>query len=213
MLLSSSLSYAQIVKSIGIKSGITLSNQYWEDSQLSFYYNFESSPGIYEAISVAFIDKEYWEVAAELGIYQSNSKAVVNPFINYEPYEMKFRDMDFKFGFITISPVVKLKIPVLSFTPYLLLAPRMDYYYSGVSNSMGNIYKSDIHKPVWGFTIGEGVAYRIKNISLFAEYQFFYSFNDLIEKSAVYPMFAERDKVKTNTHIISLGINYHFTKK
>jgi hypothetical protein len=213
LLISSNLSYAQIVKSIGIKSGITLSNQNWKVIELGPYYNFESSSGYYEALSLAFIDKEYWEVAAEVGLYQSNSKAVINPFVNYEPYDTKYGGMDFKFGFLSISPVYKFKIPIKSFTPYVLLAPRMDYYFSALSNTLGNAYKSDIRKPIWGFSIGEGISYRLNNISFLAEYQFFYSFNPLIDHPSYDPHYSIQDIIQSNTHIISLGIKYHFIKK
>jgi len=212
MLICGGYSYAQIVKSIGIKSGITFSNQNWKVIQLSPFYNFESSRGYYEALSLAFIDKEYWEVAAELGIYQSNSKAEINPFVNYEPYDTKFGGKDIKFGFLSISPVIKFKIPLKSFTPYILLAARMDYYFSALSNSLGNDYKSDIRKPIWGFSIGEGISYRLNNISFLAEYQFFYSFDPLIDHPSSDPNFTIQDIMKSNTHVISLGIKYHFTK-
>jgi hypothetical protein len=54
LLLSCSISYSQIVKSIGIKSGITLSNQSWEDTHLSNDHVFNASPGFYEAITFDF---------------------------------------------------------------------------------------------------------------------------------------------------------------
>ena len=211
MLISTGLSYSQIIKGIGIKSGFTLSNQYWEDTKFSYDYNFVTTPGYYEAITIDFISKEYWELSADLGIYQSGSKSEISPFSGFT-YET-LKDFNFKFGFITLSPVAKFKIPINSFTPYLLVAPRFDYYNADVSNKFANSFQSTIRKPIWGFTVGEGVAYKIKNFSLFAEYQFFYSFNYLMDEPATYPnYYVTRDKVKTNTHVISLGLKYHFTK-
>ena len=213
LLLSSSISYSQIVKSIGIKSGITLSNQSWEDTHLSNDHVFNASTGFYEAITFDFIDKEYWQISADLGIYQSASKSEMSPFPSYT-FENN-PTFDFRFGFITLSPAIKLKIPIKSFTPYILFAPRLDYYYSKLSNMYVTYLNFEVNKLIYGFTIGEGVAYNIKNISIFAEYQFLYSFNNLMDKSFFYQNSyrdSSNDRVKTNTHVISLGIKYHFKK-
>lgn len=203
----------QIIKSIGIKSGISLSNQSWEDTHLSNDHVFNASTGIYEAITFDFIDKEYWQFSADLGIYQSASKSEKSPFPSYT-FESN-PSFDFKFGFITFNPAFKFKIPLKSFTAYALIAPRVDYYYSKLSNNQVDALYMEVNKLVYGFNIGEGLAYNIKNISIFAEYQFFYSFNNLMDKSFFYENSygdSSNDRVKTNTHVISLGIKYHFTK-
>ncbi|MFZ4398664.1 MAG: outer membrane protein [Bacteroidales bacterium] len=211
IMICSGISYAQIVKNIGIKSGITFSNQYWEKTQISTFFMFETSAAMYEAITLDFIDKQYWELSSDFGCYQSGVKTKLNPFINYNPPELHMTEDKFKYGFISISPVIKFKIPVNSFTPYILLAPRMDYYYSALGDKVNN--ESDVIKPIWGFTVGEGVEYRKENISIFAEYQFMYCFNNFIEQIVSYPFNNETETIKINTHVISLGVKYHFTKK
>ena len=211
LLLSCSISYSQIVKSIGIKSGITLSNQSWENTQFSYDYNFVTRPGLYEAITLDFIEKEFWQLSLDLGIYQSVSKLEVNPFggntMEVHP------EFNFKFGFITASPVLKLKIPIKSFTPYLIIAPRIDYFVSDLGNKGDKYFGFDINKPSFGFSIGEGVEYKLNKFSLFVEYQFFYSFNYLYDQPAYYPSYQViNDRMKTNSHIISLGLKYYFKK-
>lgn len=204
---------AQIIKSIGIKSGISFSNQSWEDTHLSNDYIFNASPGLYEAITFDFIDKEYWQLSADLGIYQSASKSEISSFPSYTIES--YHSFDFKFGFITFNPAFKFKIPLKSFTAYALLAPRLDYYSSKFSNSQIDALYMETNKLIYGFNIGEGLAFNIKNISIFAEYQFFYSFNNLIDKSFFYQNSygdSSNDRVKTNTHVISLGIKYRFKK-
>lgn len=213
LLISSSISYSQIIKSIGVKSGITLSNQSWEDTRLSNDYVFNASPGIYEALSLDFMDKKYLQLSADIGLYQSASKSELSPFPSFTNEMMG--EFNFKFGFITVSPVIKLKIPIKLFTPYVLFAPRLDYYYSKFSNKEVNYFNLEVNKLIYGFNIGEGVACNFKNISIFAEYQFFYSFNNIMDKSFFYSTDygdSNNDRVKTNTHVISLGIKYHFTK-
>lgn len=208
-----SISHSQIIKSVGIKSGISLSNQSWENTHLSNDYIFNASPGLYEAITFDFIDKEYWQLTADLGIYQSASKSEISPFPSYTHEVMQ--EFNFAFGFITVNPAFKLKIPLKSFTAYALLAPRLDYYSSKFSNSQIDALYMETNKLIYGFNIGDGLAFNIKNISIFAEYQFFYSFNNLIDKSFFYQNSygdSSIDRVKTNTHVISLGIKYSFKK-
>ena len=207
-MISSILSYTQIVKSIGIKSGVTLSNHDWLHS-VFYNRNFEVVPGFYGAITTDIVSKEFWEIYVDLGYYQSCTKNVLNE------YSMNTTEMtpaiNYRFDFITISPVFRLKTHLKAFTPYIFAGPRMDYYLAEFNNDNALFFKNDINKAIFGFTIGEGLAYRIKNISVFAEYQFFYCFSYMIDKPAEFATSTiERDQVKFNTHIISAGFKYHF---
>jgi len=213
LLISFSISYSQVVKNFGLKSGITLSNQSWEETHLSNDYVFNASPGLYEAFTFDFMDKEFWQLSADIGFYQSASKSERSPFPSY--IHEANSSFNFKFGFIFVNPVIKLKIPIKSFTPYILFAPRFDYYYSKFSNNETNYFNIEVNKFIYGFNIGEGVAYNFKKISFFAEYQFMYSFNNIMDKSFFYGNYygdSSNDRLKTNTHVISLGIKYHFVK-
>ena len=106
LIVSSSLSYSQIIKGIGIKSGISLSNQDWVHSIYSYNRNFNLMPGIYEAITVDFISKKHWELSAEIGYYQSNSKNELNIYsINIS--EVAPGD-NLCFGFISFFNIIKI---------------------------------------------------------------------------------------------------------
>ena len=70
-------------------------------------------------------------------------------------------------------------------------------------------------KPIWGFNVGEGVSYKINDISISLEYQFLYSYNYVIDKPIDDPSIAlyynlTRETLRTYTHVISLGLKYHF---
>jgi len=208
LLISSSVSYTQIVKSIGIKSGVTFSNQDWLHS-VFYNRNFEVVPGFYGAITADIVSKKFWELYIDLGYYQSCTKNVLNEY-SLNTTEMT-PDIKYRFDFITVSPAFRLKTQIKAFTPYIFAGPRMDYYIAELNNDNAIFFKDDINKAIFGFTIGEGLAYRFKNISISAEYQFLYCFSYLLDKPAVYATSTiERDQIKFKTHIISLGIKYHF---
>ncbi|MFZ4398665.1 MAG: outer membrane protein [Bacteroidales bacterium] len=211
LLINCSLAYSQIVKSIGIKTGVSLSNQDWLHT--AFYdRNFEVLPGVYGAITADIVSKEFWELSLDLGYYQSRSKNVRNKY-SLNTQETNY-DINFRFDFITISPILRFKTKLKAFTPYIFTGPRMDYYIPELNNDNIIYFKEDINKPIFGFTIGEGLAYGFKNISIFAEYQFFYSFTYLIDQPALFATSTiSRDRVKFNSHIINLGIKYHFKNK
>ena len=215
--LVSSLSYSQIIKSVGIKGGITISSQNWENSIMDYYYTFNTSPSMYSVITADFIMKEYWDVSADLGFYKSSNQTSKNPF---NPYTFVFPpDKLLSFGFFTFSPYLRLKVPLNSFIPYVFFGPRVDYYNSNLSSNDAKSFNDQITtKPMYGFNVGEGISYKINNVTIFAEYQFLYSFNYLINQPnpdtlvSIYSQYYDisRIKTKTTTHVITLGLKYYF---
>jgi opacity protein-like surface antigen len=211
MLFLSCFSYSQIIKSIGFKSGVSLSNQKWEHSLMSYGRTFNTFAGYYSVINADFIKKENWELGIDFGFYKSCNKS------EDDPYDLNTQEQvgmtDIRIGFLTFSPILKLKTQLKSFTPYLIAGPRIDYFVSRLSNDFVKGMEADINKTQFGFNIGEGILYNFNNFSIFAEYQFFYSFTKLIDKPALLAsQFISRDVIKINSHIISLGLKYHFTK-
>lgn len=211
ILLSTSFISAQVIKSIGIKSGMALSNQKWQYSQFDQLFKVENHTGFYGVITADFITKPHWELSVDLGYYQ-NFGRVVNEITPYKLTEIG-EEFDMKYGFITLSPIVKFKTSFHSFTPYLCFGPRMDNFISGLSNDGANFFKTEVSKTLWGINYGIGISYSLHTISIIVEYQYFYSFNYMINQAAkissdtfIY------DKVKFNSQILSLGIKYHFKK-
>ncbi len=212
-LICSNYSYSQIIKSIGLKSGISLSNQKWEFSFINNETIINQLAGIYNVITIDFIKKQNWDLAADFGFYQSCSKIDANPYLFYENTKEFQGNFKQRFGFLTFSPILRFKTQIKSFTPYIQFGPRFDYYTSLFSNENADSWKNEINKTQYGFHIGEGAAYNFKNFSILAEYQFFFNFNKLFDKPTIYPTETfKREIIKTNSHIISLGLKYHFTK-
>ena len=183
---------------------------------MDYYYKFNTTPGLYSVITTDIISKEYWDVSADIGIYKSINKTTINPF-NFNTNEYP-SNLFLRFGFFTFSPYFKLKIPLKSFTPYIFIGPRMDYYYPKLSSDDANSFKDQItKKPIWGFNVGEGIAYKLNRISIFAEYQYMYSFSYLIDipgYTATDPMYGfytvNPKRLKISTHIITVGLKYYF---
>jgi len=183
---------------------------------MDYYYKFTTTPGLYGVITTDIISKEFWDVAADLGFYKSSNQTSINPYnFNTNDYPA---NMLLSFGVLTFSPYFKLKIPVKSFTPYIFIGPRIDYYYSKLSSDDANSFNDQItKKPLLGFNVGEGIAYKINRLSIFAEYQYMFSFNYLIDipgytasdpKYGFYTVNPQR--LKINTHVVTLGFKYYF---
>lgn len=214
MFFISSFSYSQIIKSIGFKSGLALSNQKWEYSTFTNELITNQLTCTYNVITIDFIKKQNWDLALDLGFYQNGSIINENPYYFIDNTREYIGDIKHRFGFLTFSPILRFKTQIKSFTPYIQFGPRFDFYTSFFSNDYADYFNNEINKTQYGFHIGEGVAYNLNNFSVFAEYQFFYSFTKLIDKPALLPsQFISRDIVKINTHIISLGIKYYFKKE
>lgn len=214
MFFISSFSYSQIIKSIGFKSGLALSNQKWEYSFMNNEIIIKQLAGAYNVITLDFIKKQHIDLALDLGFYQSGSIKDKNPYFYLENTKEFAGEVKYRFGFFTFSPILRFKTQIKSFTPYIQFGPRFDYYTPFFSNDNTDYLKDDINKSQFGFHIGEGLAYNFKNFSILAEYQFFFNFNKLLDKPAIYPTETfKRELIKINTHIISLGIKYYFKKE
>lgn len=200
---------AQIIKSVGIKSGISLSDQSWKYSLYYQLYSIKSSIGLYDVITADFIIKKHWDIAADFGIYKSRGKS-----LNEEMHTHEVNNFTNKLSFLTFSPNLKLKTDFYHFTPYITIGPRMDYYLNDLSEV--NVSDKIVFKPLQiGFNAGIGLNYHINNIALIAEYQYLYNFTNIIDQAALLPVPEDnvtRDVVKINNHIISLGIKYNFNK-
>ena len=224
LFLVNSLSFSQTISSIGFKCGVSISNQYWEYVQLSYLENFNIKTGYYGVLTADFLNKEYWAIMADVGFYQSNNTTTYNPYTFYKQSEQPTL-FNFKFSFLTFSPSLKVKVPIKYFTPYIFIGPRIDYYSTKYSNSSyfypnssysgTDTYFSDqiTKKPIYGFNVGEGISYQFKRFSILAEYKFMYSFTYIIDNPAYDTYYYSSNRVKTNAHIISLGLKYNFTKK
>ena len=216
IVISSSFSYSQILNSIGFKGGVSLSNHNWNDTFWQPYFNFTPIPSFYGVVSAEFVNKEHWNIMTDLGYYQSGSNVVFNPnTFRYFGLESSPGETKFTISFITFSPAIKLKTQINKITPFIFIGPRVDYYNTALNKNEIIYYSNDItHKPIWGFNIGEGFCYRIKRFSIIAEYKFLYSFTYIIDRPDHYSYpDIPRDRLKTSTHVISIGLKYHFNKK
>ena len=81
ILFINSMLFSQIIKSIGIKSGLSISNQKWEHSQINNKKIIKLLAGNYNVITIDFIKKQNWDLAADFGFFQSCSKIDANPYL------------------------------------------------------------------------------------------------------------------------------------
>ena len=174
---------------------------------------FLTKTGYYGVLTADFINKEYWDLMLDFGFYQSNNTTDLNQY-NYFLVHESYPTSNLSIGFYTISPSFKLIFPVKKLTPYIFLGPRLDYYNEKFNNIRSDIYFEDkiTKKTIWGFNVGEGFCYRIKRFSIIAEYKFMYSFTYLFDMPSSYNDYHARNTLKTYTHVVSLGLKYHFTK-
>ncbi len=211
ILIFSSFSFVkgQIIKSIGIKSGISLSNQSWDYSPYYQILSIKSSVGLYEVLTADFIIKKHWDLSADFGIYKSRGKS-----LNDEMHTHEVNYFTNKLSFLTFSPNIKLKTDFYHFTPYITIGPRIDYFIKELSEV--NVSDKTVLKPLqFGFNTGIGINYLINKIALIAEYQYLYNFTNIIDQAALIPVTEDnitQDVVKINNHIISLGVKYYFKK-
>lgn len=201
---------AQILKSIGIKGGISLSNQTFESKTFEFKNDFDYKSGLYTAVSAEFFGSKHFSLVADLGFVQKGMQFRMQETTVQMPEGTgEYITEKNTLNYLTFSPMLKGYLNVKKFTAYALLGPRIDQRLS-VNSKYYNIIYDEAKKQVFGINYGLGVDYNINRISLSMEFMAQPDITPLLNKEPMtnFPGF----KVMSNSYLINMGINYKFRR-
>ena len=167
--------HCQFIESVGLKAGISLSNQSYRFTPLD--YSLETDliigPGI--AVFMESFSKEHLSFQLDLEYAAKGSKTntqsiTVNHLENDRIIVNKGDLTVSKFHYISLSPMARYRIGNESIKPYALLGPRLDFLMK---------YKTDSDYPleeqnsiILGLSGGVGVEFNLNILGVFLEVQF-----------------------------------------
>jgi hypothetical protein len=167
---TASVCAGQLYKGLGVKAGISSSNQDWNYS--GNYNDIEGTnfKGFYFGIFVEGLNYNFFSSILECSYVRKGFYTNFKPSFVSQDGE-GYIETDFlnnKFDYISFTYFVKLRYENNIIVPYVLFGPRIDI-------QMNESIEFDLHsdqfkQTTWGFSLGGGLLYnKIENIELFIE--------------------------------------------
>jgi hypothetical protein len=199
---------AQVLKSIGLKGGMSLSNQTFDYKTIYLKREFEYKPGLYSAISAEFLGFKHFSLVTDLGYLQKGMQFRMQETTPELPEGTgKFTTVKNTLGYLTFSPMLKGFYNINKFTAYALLGPRIDYLLNIDSKYYSPIYEES-KKTIFGLNYGVGAAYNLNRISISMEFMAQPDLTPLLDKQPETNF--SGFKVKSNTYLFNMGVSYRF---
>lgn len=211
-LLSIRVLNGQVIQSIGIKSGLCISNQEWHIKSLNKTLETENRTGFYSAVTLDFFKSKYFNFTTDIGYIQKGSqKKIPYTTVSMPEGDGTYVTNQTQFNYFILSPIFKIKYETKHIIPYAILGGKLDYQLSYQSDMNLQYNDRNLNKAIWGLTSGAGVAYRIKSMGINAEFQHYYDFTKLIDTPST-PTNAGLS-ILNRAYIINLGIQYYLHKR
>jgi opacity protein-like surface antigen len=207
--LSMVYSDAQIVNSIGFKSGISLANQTWYYKTYNLPVHKGVRVGAYAGISLEFLKGKYLSLATDLAYVE---KGNVERLPSSPTSNSQFESLNTCFAYFSVSPMLKVRYEFKRVVPYVLLGLRMDQHlYYRTENEWDDIEK-DINKTLWGFTTGVGVAWKLDPWAVSVEALGHRDMSWVVDSQPT-PDNYDGILINNRAFILNVGLHYSFGRK
>ncbi len=199
---------AQVLKSIGLKGGMSLANQSFEYKTDNSNLDFDYKLGVYNALTAEFFNTKHVSLVTDLGFVQKGKQIDVQKTTLEMPEGTgEFETWKSTLNYLTFSPMLKGFYNINKFTGYAFIGPRIDYRLSYDSKYYAPLYE-DSKKQIFGLNYGVGLAYHLNKISLSTE---FMAQPDLTPMLDTEPSVSNIGlKVKSNAYVFNVGVGYRF---
>ncbi|GEM_PF-2037127 len=202
---------AQILRDIGIKTGISISNQNWTHKSIERTQKKDYRIGLNFALNLEWFNNNYFTMITDIGYIQKgfNEDVTITSIDNPESGYLK--TFKTEFDYLYFSPQLKIRKEFNKITPYAFVGPRIDYQSTYKSDFNLSSIENDFEKIIFGLNYGLGINYRINKIDIGLEFTNIYDFTNLINTQATQN--TSGLKIKNNAFTIDFGFNFHFKQK
>ncbi len=164
--------FAQSFKSIGIKSGLTLSKQIWNYVTIDNKIIKDNKQGFCLYLSSEFIDNKYFSLLVDAGFAQKGASEQFDvKSASAGRYANSALTLSSTFNYVTVSPLVKMRLERMSLIPYAIAGPRFDIMLNYVSDADFSSLENSMNKITLGLVYGGGLEFRNKHIGFMVEAQ------------------------------------------
>jgi hypothetical protein len=204
-------SKGQLVKSIGLKGGVSIANQKWEvDGKYNSDDGRVNKTGFNLALTADFLKSKYFKFASDVTYCEKGHRIK----LLYTTPELPEGDGSYiyfkeKANYLSLSVDAKPCFQIKNFIPYLVIGVRMDYQvsYNSYTSYRDIVY---IKKSVFGINYGCGLEYKINKIGILLEFKHHKDLTPISDKTIT--MTSERLKIFNKATLLSAGIKYYFLK-
>jgi hypothetical protein len=198
----------QILKSVGIKSGLSIANQNWDfDSYIITSMDTKSRNGIFVATSFEFFNSKYLSLITDLSYCEKGSTEQVLHTVYDTPGAEPYETFDTKLSYFSISPMLKIRYESVNLIPYALLGLRIDYQLNYVSDLDYFRIDNNINKTIFGANFGAGLEYNAGQFGIFVEGNYQYDFNKVTDTDQSWN--GPGIKINNKAFIICAGLKYN----
>ncbi len=202
---------AQVIRSVGIKSGISLSKQTWTYKIIDKKLKKDNRIGLNLALNFEWFNNDYFTLITDIGYIQKGCKEEIMMTTVDNPESGPLKTFDTRFDYLYFSPQLKFRKEFARIVPYVFVGPRIDYQLSYKSDFDYSVIENNFEKIILGLNYGLGVEYLIKGIGLNVEFHHFYDFTDIMNTDQTQTNTG--GKIKNNALTINLGIKYYLKQK
>ena len=202
---------AQILRDVGIKTGISISKQNWTYNSIDKVLKKDYRIGLNIALNFEWFNNDYVTLITDIGYIQKGFKEEIMMTTVDNPESGPLKTFDTRFDYMYFSPQLKIRKEFNDFIPYVFAGPRIDYQLFYKSDFELSVIEKDFEKIIFGLNYGLGIAYRIKGIGISLEFTNFYDFTNIMNTQPTQNTTGL--KIRNNAFTINLGIHYYLKQK
>lgn len=161
---------AQIIESVGIKAGISYSNQNYSYKTAHFSMPMDYKTGLYLVATAESFRGKHLSLSTEAGFVQKGSQdevELVTP--EFPEGSGQFSTAKTTFSYLTFSPALKAFFDLKKLSFYVHTGPRLDIRVATRSDFGGFIDKKK-NKLMAGLNWAAGAEYKVKKFCLLLEF-------------------------------------------
>lgn len=203
---------AQIIESIGIKSGMSFSNLDYKyaSSQLNTMYDIKT--GIYLVATAEAFTGKYLSVSTDLGFVQKGAQQEIELTTpDFPEGTGEFTLWKTTLGYLTFSPSLKATFSIRDACIYALAGPRIDYRIVYSTSPLDSDPDEEMHKLIFGLSWGAGFEYRPGRFGFLIELLGHPDFTPLLDLKPADNSLGL--KVTGKSFILSTGVRYMIEAK
>ena len=202
---------AQILRDVGIKTGISISKQNWASNSIDKVLMKDYRTGLNFSLNLEWFNNDFVTLITDIGYIQKGFNEEIMMTTPDNPESGPLKTFDTRFDYMFFSPQLKIRKEFNDLIPYIFVGPRIDYQLSYKSDFDLSVIEKDFEELIFGLNYGLGIAYRIKGIGISLEFTNLYDFTDVMNTQPAQNTTGL--KITNNAFTINLGINYYLKQK
>jgi hypothetical protein len=172
---------AQALKSVGVKSGMALSNQSWHYQSLGLHLQYDNQLSLPASLQAEWGLGGKFSLLTEIGYLQKGYQRQMAVFTINEPEGTGEIRVNTRLNYLYFSPQLQFKQAFNAFAAYAFAGPRFEYLASANSHADLTPFESDLEGLKYGLNYGLGLQYNFARFGISTDFTHFYDLQPLID--------------------------------